>query len=315
VRDLAQTNGYNEAARMVSDYAKAIDQSNAAALYEQSLAGMSQRDRDIALEQYRIAIDRKSKLEEIDAKNPADVAGAARLKAQAIAAATRAQVAVTAEEAEAAQQFTTALGDATDALAELEKLDLADELSGYTAEIAKIVQETKSLLATQVASSRLLAGNAQGALEAMMSASTLAFKDFMSLGGREGFNAGAFNAAWAKEQALAARDLGNQASANALQVQHVGAVLGQLSAYVSAAQEYVRRDVATDVAVALGTTTSSALARALDSAVDALAQHIVTRDYVASGPGLASVAAARGAYGRAPERRERHVARSNDASN
>ena len=96
VRDLAQTNGYNEAARMVSDYAKAIDQSNAAALYEQSLAGMSQRDRDIALEQYRIAIDLKSRLDEIDAKNPADVEGAARLKAQAIEAATRAQVGVTA---------------------------------------------------------------------------------------------------------------------------------------------------------------------------------------------------------------------------
>ena len=91
VRDLAKVSGFNEAAKMVSDYAKGIDEANAATQYELSLSSLSQRDRDIAMEQYRVAIDLKQRLADIDAKNPADAEGAAKLKAQASAAAARAQ--------------------------------------------------------------------------------------------------------------------------------------------------------------------------------------------------------------------------------
>lgn len=89
-RDLAKTQGYNESAKMVADYTRSIKEANAAVQFEQSLAVMSQRDREIALEQYRIAIDLKHRLQEIDAKNPADAAAAARLKADAEAAAAEA---------------------------------------------------------------------------------------------------------------------------------------------------------------------------------------------------------------------------------
>ncbi|OGT57915.1 MAG: hypothetical protein A3E01_05430 [Gammaproteobacteria bacterium RIFCSPHIGHO2_12_FULL_63_22] len=203
-------------------------------------------------------------------------------------------LAVTAQEAEAAQQFTTALGDATGALAELENLGLADELSGYTAEIGKIVQETKSLLATQVASSRLLAGNAQGALDALMSASTLAYKDFMDVGGREGFNAGAFNAQWAKEQARAAQQLGNEASANALRVQDVRSVLGALSQelYSPELLRPVYLGIRDAIVEASGTVGSYVVRDSVDAFARTLAEIQNVQGYQASGPGLASVYAA-----------------------
>lgn len=203
-------------------------------------------------------------------------------------------LAVTAQEAEAAQQFTTALGDATGALAELEKLGLPDELAAYTAEIGKIVQETKSLLADQVASSRLLAGNARGALDALMSASTLAFDRFMDLDGREGFNAGAFNAAWAKEQALAARELGNQASANALQVQDVRSVLGALSQelYNPELLRPVYLGIRDAIVEASGTVGSYVVRDSVDAFARTLAEIQNVQGYQASGPGLASVYAA-----------------------
>lgn len=91
IRELAKTQGYNESAKMVADYTRSVQESNDAVRYEQSLMVMSQRDREIALEQYRIAIDLKHKLEEIDAKNPADKQAAARLKADAEATAAQAK--------------------------------------------------------------------------------------------------------------------------------------------------------------------------------------------------------------------------------
>ncbi len=93
-RDLAKTQGYNESARMVYEYAKAIDEANRETQFELSLSTVSQRDREIALEQYRIAIDLKKRLEEIDAKNPADREAAERLKTSATEAAARAQAGV-----------------------------------------------------------------------------------------------------------------------------------------------------------------------------------------------------------------------------
>jgi hypothetical protein len=92
VRDLAKVSGYNESAKMVDEYTRSIKEANDATRYEASLAIMSQRDREIALEQYRIAIDLKKRLEEIDAKNPADAAAAEKLKSDATAAAAQAMV-------------------------------------------------------------------------------------------------------------------------------------------------------------------------------------------------------------------------------
>ncbi|WAT84895.1 phage tail tape measure protein [Delftia acidovorans] len=91
VREGAKVQGYNESARMVEDYARAVREASEATQFEQSLAAMSQRDREIALEQYRIAIQLKKQLEQIDAANPNDAAAAQRLKERASADAAKAQ--------------------------------------------------------------------------------------------------------------------------------------------------------------------------------------------------------------------------------
>ena len=91
VREGAKVQGYNESARMVEDYARSVREASEATQFEQSLAAMSQRDREIALEQYRIAIQLKKQLEQIDAANPNDAAAAQRLKERASAEAAKAQ--------------------------------------------------------------------------------------------------------------------------------------------------------------------------------------------------------------------------------
>lgn len=94
MRENFKVGGYNDAARSVAAYAKSVDEANAAIEFEQSLAGLSQRDRDIALEQYRIAVNLKALLAQIDADNPNDKEGAAKLKAEAEAAAAKANAMV-----------------------------------------------------------------------------------------------------------------------------------------------------------------------------------------------------------------------------
>lgn len=201
---------------------------------------------------------------------------------------------VTAAEAQSVQQFRDALEGATAAMSELQALGLKDELAGYAAEIGAIVQSTKELLADQVAASRLLAGNTRGALDALMSASTLTFDRFMNMDGREGFNVGAFNAAWAKEQALAARELGNQASANALQVQDVRSVLGSLGREIYSPEllRPVYLGIRDAIVEASGTAGSYVVRDAVDSFAQTMAQIQSAQAYQASGPGLASVYAA-----------------------
>lgn len=93
MRDGFNVAGYSESARAVAEYTRSIDEANAAVQFEQSLALLSQRDREIALEQYRIAVSLKQQLEQIDANNPNDEDGAAKLKADATAAALRATAA------------------------------------------------------------------------------------------------------------------------------------------------------------------------------------------------------------------------------
>lgn len=90
-RELARVKGYNDSARMVAEYAQSVKEANEATQFEQSLAAMSQRDREIALAQYRIEIDLQKKLQDIAAKNSSDAAAAQKLKEDATAAANQAK--------------------------------------------------------------------------------------------------------------------------------------------------------------------------------------------------------------------------------
>lgn len=201
-------------------------------------------------------------------------------------------LAVSAQEAESAGQFKEVLDGATASLAELEKLGLADELAGYTAEIGKLVQATKQALADQVANSRLLSGNAQGAIAALMSASTINYSQFTSGGS---FSAGAFNSALAKERAGMAGGLIADASVNALQVQNVGAVIGQLMGVVSEAREYVARETAEGIADAVGASVQSSVVRALSGVADVITARAMA-GFTPSAPGLANISKAQSAY-------------------
>lgn len=92
MRDLAVTTDANVARQAVADFARATTEAADAVAYEQSLALLSQRDRAIAIEQYRIAIDLKKRLADIDAKTTTDPALRERLRGEAESAAAKAQV-------------------------------------------------------------------------------------------------------------------------------------------------------------------------------------------------------------------------------
>lgn len=210
-------------------------------------------------------------------------------------------LAVSSKEAESAMQFKEMLDGAAASLQELEKLGLADELAGYMDEIGKLVQSTKQMLADQVAASRLLAGNAEGAVAALISASTLNYAQFTHGDGREAFNSAAFNAALAKELASMAGGLIADASVNALQLQNVAGVLSTLNGVVEGAREYVAREMGSSVALSFGETVSSRLVQALSSSIDTLVSREMLQ-YRPGAPGLANISNAGQAYAQAAAR-------------
>lgn len=92
MRDLAAVTDTTAAARAVNDFARAVEESAQAVEFEQRLALVSQRDRAIAIEQYRIAVDLKKRLADIDSKTTTDPKLNAELRGEAEAAAAKAQV-------------------------------------------------------------------------------------------------------------------------------------------------------------------------------------------------------------------------------
>lgn len=185
--------------------------------------------------------------------------------------------------------FADQLDGATDALAELESLGLGDELKGYADQIGAIVQQTKEALAGALSAQRLMAGDAAGALAAAISASMPQYSDFTTDGN---FNAGAFNAALWTEKAKAASGLISGASANALSVPGAGGVLGTLMGDITTyGREVVLRDLRASGAEYLGPLISGMFT----GVYDVLAAKAETA--MISGPGLASVMAARRQFG------------------
>ncbi len=87
MRDLYRVQGNNEAARGVAAYAGAIRESSEALDYELSLMGMAERARATALEQYRIEIELRKQIQQIEANTAADPERRAQLVAEATAAA------------------------------------------------------------------------------------------------------------------------------------------------------------------------------------------------------------------------------------
>lgn len=106
--DVARSKAYEAISVAVSDYGRAVDEETQMLQLQQQLAGRSEQDRAIAIAQYRIQLDLKKRIEEIDSNEGLDAAGRAALTARAKTAALQAQLNVVDQ---AALDSSKSLGD------------------------------------------------------------------------------------------------------------------------------------------------------------------------------------------------------------
>ncbi|MCZ2397820.1 MAG: phage tail length tape measure family protein [Chitinophagales bacterium] len=194
-------------------------------------------------------------------------------------------------EVESSEKFVTVLDSATASLAELEKLNLGSEFEKYASEIGKVIQGTKELFANTLAVSRLAQGDVQGAIAAKMGANQLNYSKFTKNGS---FNAGAFNSAYAKEQAIAAKALVDVANANALTTSNVASVIGQLNAFASSELilNEIKQGFIQGVREASNTTSTYVVRDAIQGLADVFARAEANRKFLNTSTGLPAIAAA-----------------------
>jgi tape measure domain-containing protein len=163
-----------------------------------------------------------------------------------------------------------------------EEAAVKKQQEAYAAMIVEVEGLRKTLLA---------AGDAAGAMANELRLSKISFTDFTDQPGHPGFNAGAFNTAYAIEQAKAGQLLANQASANALQIQNVRGVMG---GYWSSDQIItpIRLAIRDAIVEASGTVGTYVVRDSVDALATTLATAQARATYQATGPGLASVYAA-----------------------
>ncbi len=153
-------------------------------------------------------------------------------RSQAVAAATQATLGLT--QAEAAQHSATLdfLGQAqqkADALAQA-----GQAAAGALASVTSAMQAVQADLAGQVALTRLMAGDVSGAMAQLAQANTTSFSGYFDSQG--GFNAGAFNEAYARRQAELTMDLGQQLAANVTSTRHLTAAVSAVAGAVASAE-------------------------------------------------------------------------------
>lgn len=161
------------------------------------------------------------------------------------------------------------------------------EMTGAIAAIEKQIVETVRLLGEQVAPLRLRQGDAQGALAALMAGVRIPSDRYTDASGN--FVAAGLNRAMLFEQAKAAQQLGNRASADALNIQNVGGVLASLAG-ITQSQDFqfaLREQMAGSLGVPIQGALMDVLSGAFDFAAGAAAS-----GYVSNGIGLARVRAA-----------------------
>ena len=199
-------------------------------------------------------------------------------------------ISVRMSEADSASRFATALDAAAESLAELEKLDLGSELSGYTKQIKAAMQSMKEMLADNLAATRLKSGDAAGAMDAKMQAAIskpeMAYSNFTT--------AGAFNVAYAKQQAEIAKQLISQANASAITVSNFGTMLGYLNSF--AQNDLIVNDIKQSflagVREASGTTTTYVVRDAVQGLAGVLARREAQTLYGNTDTGLPAIVAA-----------------------
>ncbi len=198
---------------------------------------------------------------------------------------------VSISEVQSSEKFITALDSATASLAELEKLNLGSEFEKYASEISEVVQGTKELFAAQLANSRLSQGNVSGAIHAKMGASQLNYSDFTENGQ---FKSGAFNVAYAREQAIAAKGLVDVANSNALTTSNVASVIGQLNTFAQSELilNEIKQGFIQGVREASNTTSTYVVRDAVQSLADVFAKGEANSQFLNTSTGLPAIASA-----------------------
>ena len=204
-------------------------------------------------------------------------------------------LAYSAAEYEAVGSFAKFVSDANAALDEIAKSPLASTLTDYTAEILALTKQIKDQAADKLFSSRMMDGDIDGAMAALLSKTELSFEKFMTDGK---FNAGAFNADFEMKQLDAGRIIGEYMSANALKLQNAGGVGGFNPESVS---QETRATLRREVAKELGVAGNENLTALLSGVIDSVVNSQLTDRYSPRGPGVASVAYAQANYESASE--------------
>ena len=204
-------------------------------------------------------------------------------------------LAYSAAEYEAVGSFAKFVSDANAALDEIAKSPLASTLADYTAEILALTKQIKDQAADKLFSSRMMDGDIDGAMAALLSKTELSFEKFMTDGK---FNAGAFNADFEMKQLDAGRIIGEYMSANALKLQNAGGVGGFNPESVS---QELRGALRREVAKELGVAGNENLTALLSGVIDSVVNSQLTDRYSPRGPGVASVAYAQANYESASE--------------
>lgn len=199
-------------------------------------------------------------------------------------------LAYSAAEYEAVGSFAKFVSDANAALDEIAKSPLASTLTDYTAEILALTKQIKDQAADKLFSSRMMDGDIDGAMAALLSKTELSFEKFMTDGK---FNAGAFNADFEMKQLDAGRIIGEYMSANALKLQNAGGVGGFNPESVS---QETRATLRREVAKELGVAGNENLTALLSGVIDSVVNSQLTDRYSPRGPGVASVAYAQANY-------------------
>ena len=222
-------------------------------------------------------------------------------------------------EYDSVSNFITYLDDANAKLAEMAASPFAEELESYTEEIKALAKFVSDQTADALYAGRLKAGDVAGAIAAAISKNPLNYTDYMV--SRQGlkpdrsdfatrgafdaafakwdslvFNAGAFNHALELAQVKAMVEIGNYNSANALNLQNIS---GGYSAN-SASSEF-KYSIFKEISDQYGIGTQTALQNVLSKALDVAVQNNIRQNFTSTGPGVASVQAARTDYTNAIE--------------
>jgi phage-related minor tail protein len=137
---------------------------------------------------------------------------------------------LSAQEVGLASKFTSVIESATKGLSDLKTMNLGDEFKYISDGLKLVIQDTRELLASNLANSRLAKGDFAGALSAKMSASRLDYTQFTTDGK---FNAGSFNLAMAQEQATLSKELISSANKMALTIPNAANIISGFNSFAN----------------------------------------------------------------------------------